>query len=199
MPCVELARRAAVRGKETYLTRSAQTHPKRHAPRRAAWLLGLAGLIGLTGCGSVQSRSVDHFGRNGPTSGADVAPGPAVAVRYASQVLPPPERVDSWMAVRAQAALRLVAAHPEGTFLGPVPDTLLGIPVLEVELNADGSVRNIVVLRHARIARATTQLAIDAVRRAAPYGNVSRLPKPWKFTETFLFDEHWRFKPRTLD
>jgi hypothetical protein len=37
------------------------------------------------------------------------------------------------------------------------------------------------------------------VRRAAPYGDVSRVPKPWKFVETFLFDEHRKFKPRTLD
>jgi len=40
---------------------------------------------------------------------------------------------------------------------------------------------------------------LAAVRRAAPYGNVSRLPKPWKVVETFLFDDDLRFKPRTLD
>ena len=43
------------------------------------------------------------------------------------------------------------------------------------------------------------QIATDAIRRAAPYGDVSRLPKPWKFTETFLFDDARRFTPRTLD
>ena len=43
------------------------------------------------------------------------------------------------------------------------------------------------------------QIAIDAVRRAAPFGDVSRLPKPWKFTETFLFNDDRKFKPRTLD
>jgi outer membrane biosynthesis protein TonB len=76
---------------------------------------------------------------------------------------------------------------------------LLAIPVLEVELNADGSVRRIDVLRHPKQALDTTQLAIDAVRRAAPFGSVARLPRPWKFTETFLFDDARRFKPRTLD
>jgi len=30
---------------------------------------------------------------------------------------------------------------------------------------------------------------VDAVRRAAPFGDVSRLPRPWKFVETFLFDD----------
>jgi len=96
-------------------------------------------------------------------------------------------------------AQRLVAANPERTYTGAAPDPLLAIPVLQVELNADGSVRRIEVLREPRQARDTTQLAIEAVRRAAPYGDVSRLPKPWKFTETFLFDDDRRFKPRTLE
>ena len=44
-----------------------------------------------------------------------------------------------------------------------------------------------------------TKLAIEAVHRAAPYGNVSHLPRPWKVVETFLFDDSLRFKPRILD
>jgi hypothetical protein len=28
---------------------------------------------------------------------------------------------------------------------------------------------------------------------------MSRLPRPWKFAEVFLFDDDRRFKPRTLD
>ena len=59
--------------------------------------------------------------------------------------------------------------------------------------------RRIDVVRVPSQAKDTVQLAIDAVRRAAPYGDVSRLPKPWRFTETFLFDDDRRFKPRTLD
>ena len=113
--------------------------------------------------------------------------------------LPMPSTPRSWAEARRQAAQRLVAAHPGGSYMGRVPDVLLAIPVLEVELNADGSVRRIEVLRYPRQARDTVKIATDAIRRAAPYGNVSRLPKPWKFTETFLFDDARRFKPRTLD
>ncbi|MDP3082284.1 MAG: hypothetical protein Q8N44_01150, partial [Rubrivivax sp.] len=97
------------------------------------------------------------------------------------------------------AARRLVAANPGRTYGGEVPDPLLAIPVLEVELNADGGVRRINVLRHPTQARDTTQLAIDAIHRAAPFGNVSRLPRPWLYVETFLFDDDRRFKPRSLD
>jgi len=101
--------------------------------------------------------------------------------------------------LRQQAARRLVAANPGGTYTGSVPDVLLAIPVLEVEVNSDGSIRRIEVLRHPRQAQDTVQIAIDAVRRAAPFGDVSRASKPWKFTETFLFTDDRKFKPRTLD
>ncbi|MGH6609563.1 MAG: hypothetical protein ACRECQ_04840 [Burkholderiaceae bacterium] len=101
--------------------------------------------------------------------------------------------------MRFSAAKRINAANPDGIYHGRAPDVLLAIPVLEIELNADGSVRRIDVLRHPRQAKDTTQLAIDAVRRAAPFGDVSRLPRPWKFSETFLFNDERKFKLRTLD
>jgi hypothetical protein len=76
---------------------------------------------------------------------------------------------------------------------------LLAIPVLEVELNHDGSEHRVNVLREPSQAKDTTRIAIDAVRRAAPFGDVSRLPKPSRFSEAFLFNEDRRFKPRSLD
>ena len=101
--------------------------------------------------------------------------------------------------LRQQAAERIVAANPSITYVGRVPDPLLAIPVLEIELDRDGGVRRIVVLRWPRQARDTVQIAKAAVYRAAPFGDVSHLPRPWKFVETFLFDDARRFKPRTLD
>ena len=110
-----------------------------------------------------------------------------------------PGPVRNWNEVRLQAAKRMVDAHPQTSYTGAAPDILLAIPVLEIELNADGSVRRVDVLRVPRQATDTVQLAIAAVKRAAPYGDVSRLPKPWHFTETFLFNDDRKFKPRTLD
>ncbi len=138
-----------------------------------------------------------------PAANAVAAPASVVVARA---VRPPRyARLDAPAAVRnahdlqQQFARRLVAAHPDGTYLTRTPDRLLAIPVLEVELNADGSVRHIKVLRRPSTGNQATVLATDAVRRAAPYGNVTRLPKPWKIVETFLFDDDLRFKPRTLD
>lgn len=110
-----------------------------------------------------------------------------------------PARLRSMTEVRVQAALRLVEANPNGTYDDAVPDELMAIPVLEVELNANGTVRRIVVLRRPGQAPETLQMAIDAVHRAAPFGDVSHLPKPWKFVEVFLYRDDHRFKPRTLD
>jgi hypothetical protein len=117
----------------------------------------------------------------------------------ASVTLPAPRHARNWNEFRLLAAQRMVAANQSITYGGAVPEPLLAIPVLEIELNADGSVRRIIVSRTPTQATDTVQLAIDAVRRAAPYGDVSHLPKPWKFSEVFLFDDHRRFKPRTLD
>ena len=113
--------------------------------------------------------------------------------------LGPPKTPRSWDELRLQAAQRLVAAHPDTSYVGTPPSVLLAVPILEVELYADGSVRHINVLRVPGQAQDTTQLAVAAVRRAAPFGDVSRLSKPWKFVETFLFDDDRRFMPRVLD
>ena len=113
--------------------------------------------------------------------------------------MPPAKTAKNWAEFRTIAAHRLVAANPTVTYTGAVPDPLLAIPVLEVELNADGSIRSINILRRPTQALDTIQMAIDAVHRAAPFGDVSRLPKPWKFNEVFLFDDQRKFKPRTLD
>jgi hypothetical protein len=98
-----------------------------------------------------------------------------------------------------QAARRIVAANPQLTYTDRPPDVLLAIPVLAIDLNADGSIHRIDVLRPPRQAKDTIQIAIEAVQRAAPFGDVSSLPRPWRITETFLFNDDRRFKPRTLN
>lgn len=145
---------------------------------------GVAGALWLAGCASQKAPPLPPL-----PSGA---PAPVVT-------LPDAGAARSWNELRLRAARRIVAANPGLTYSGPPPDPLLAIPVLEIELHADGSIRDIEVLRYPRQAKDTTQLAIDAVRRAAPFGDVSRLPKPWKFSETFLFNDDRKFKPRTLD
>ncbi|HXD04419.1 MAG TPA: hypothetical protein VN680_00090 [Burkholderiaceae bacterium] len=161
----------------------------RAAALARAALAGIALAAFVSGCGT--SRS--------PASTSNVDGAAAAAARSGPVSLNSPKAPRSLDELRAQAALRLVAANPGGTYTGKPPELLLAIPVLEVELNANGSVRRIEVMRQPSQAKDTVQLAIAAVHRAAPYGDVSHLPKPWKFTETFLFNEERKFKPMTLD
>jgi hypothetical protein len=113
--------------------------------------------------------------------------------------MPVPRAVRTQEELRRQAAERLVMANPEGTYMTQAPTHLLTVVVLEVEVKSDGSVRRVNVIRKPRYAPETLQLAIDAIHRAAPFGDVRRMPEPWKFTETFLFEDDRRFKPLTLN
>lgn len=165
---------------------------------------GLAGLSLMAGCSSspppAPVAAAIPEGKTAATTTGRVGASPATTAAAALGLpLPPPGPVRNWAEVRLQAAHRLVAANPNGTYVGAVPEPLLGVPVLEIELNGDGSVRKIVFLRHPQEAKDTSKLAEAAVLRAAPFGDVSRLPKPWRFTETFLFNHERKFKPRTLD
>jgi hypothetical protein len=92
-----------------------------------------------------------------------------------------------------------MAANPDITYKSTPPDILLAIPVMSIELNADGSIHHVTVMRYPSQARDTVEVAVAALRRAAPFGDVSRLPRPWKFNETFLFRDDRKFKPMTLD
>ena len=167
--------------------------------RPSAWA-ALALVLGLGGCAGPGHRLPAPSAT--PSAAVPAKPAaPTVAPDAARPQAPgpAPRAARSWDEFKVQAARRLVAANPQGTYLGEPPEPLLAIPVLEIELHADGSVRRIEVLRQPGQARDTVQLAIRAVQRAAPFGDVSRLPRPWKFTEVFLFDDERRFKPRTLD
>jgi protein TonB len=183
VPCTDTDRCAAdAAGAAATADLAGAPSPPPAAGRRARAVIvavaGAAALLGLAGCGTAPPSA------RGPAA-APPRPAPAIAA--------------SWEVYRLQAAQRIVAANPDGVYAGPVPDPLLAIPVLEIVLEGDGRIRAIRVLRVPTQARDTTQLAIDAVRRAAPFGPVAHLPPPWKFAEVFLFDDTRRFKPRSLD
>lgn len=146
-----------------------------------------------------------------PPSASPTSPGkPTTVPGYAGQPvpvipskniikLPAPQTPKSWADARLQAAKRLVAANPDASYMSTPPDILLAIPVLSIELNGDGAIRRVTVMRYPSQARDTVDAAVAALKRAAPFGDVSRLPKPWKFNETFLFRDDRKFKPMTLD
>jgi hypothetical protein len=183
----------------------------------------LLAFVFLAGCGSTPLPAPAPAP---PAPATRTAPAPAAAPRPAPAPASPAETTHSraadanivadmgpkvnlpaaapsrnWDEFKRQAARRMVAASPKASYMGQVQPMLFGIPILEIELNADGSVRDISVTRPpANIdAQSTIDYAMEAIRRGAPYGDMSRLPKPWKWTEVFLFDDKRKFKPRSLE
>ena len=155
--------------------------------RVAAWL----GLCALSACQTPAPQPAPRAPSPAPAPRATPAPAPAPA-----PYMRPARSAEEY---KRQIALRLVAANPKTTYLTRAPDILLAIPILEVEVNADGSIRHISVVRTPTQATDTIQIAIDAVRRSAPFGDVSQVPKPWKFMQVFLFNDDRHFKPKDLD
>ena len=155
--------------------------------RVAAWL----GLCALSACQSPAPPPVARA--PAPTPRVTPAPAPVPAP---APYMRPARTVDEY---KRQMGVRLIAANPAITYTRRAPDVLLGIPVLEIEVNADGSVRHISVVRTPPEAAETVQVAIDAIKRAAPFGDASQVPRPWKFLQVFLFDYDGHFKPKVLD
>lgn len=166
----------------------------------AGWLGGQTGGSGASPTAPAPAPSARGAQAEGRAATSSAQGGSKTTAGAAGPVkLGAPKAVRNWSEVREQAARRLVAANPHMTYASRTPDVLLAIPVMSIELNADGSLRRVEVMRYPRQARETVQMAIQAIQNAAPFGDVSRLPKPWRFNETFLFNDERKFKPMTLD
>ncbi len=115
--------------------------------------------------------------------------------------LPQPSPSRSWDEFKRNAARRMVAGSPKFAYMSKPPPMLYAIAILEVEVDAQGQVRDISVVRKPAKddAQDTIDIAMAAIRRAGPYGDVSHLPRPWKWSEVFLFNDNRQFKPRVLD
>ena len=189
--------------------------------RRLSALSALSAMSAVVACATaaalVACSEPPRRGAPGETPGASTPPGPAPNVRERPSgandarpsdaatpnarpgELPRPQPNRDLASLKRQAADRILAANPTLAHRGAIQEPLLAIPVLEIELERDGAIRRIVVLRQPRQARDTTEIAIAAVRRAAPFGDVSALRRPWLFSETFLFGDDRTFKVRTHD
>ena len=106
--------------------------------------------------------------------------------------------VANWADYRRRAAQMIIAANPGASFTGPAPAQWNGIATVTVMLNADGSVRNMDLMRGSKVSPHVNDMALQAARRAANYGPVSNLPGPWQFNETFLYNDNNKFQLITV-
>ena len=163
--------------------------------------LGLASL--LAACSSPPSPSPPQATVPAPSPAPAAAPGggPAAAAPRppaATPQAPALAPARNWEEYKLRAARKVMQTSAGETFSGPTGDHLRSIPVLQVQLNRDGSIRNIVTLRTPKFSPQTLQMAIRAIQRAAPFEPVGHLPQPWQYSETFLYNDDLEFQLRSL-
>jgi hypothetical protein len=165
--------------------------------------VALAALVTLSGCANIDLNTISEIiglskrtysTKPEPTSSGGAAP-VVIAPPMGSN---PNANAPDFVSYRIAAAKKIMAANSANTFAGAVPEPLASIPVLEISLNADGSVRAIDVLRTPHFYPETIELAKAAIRRAAPFGSVAHLPRPWTFNETFLYNDALKFQLHAL-
>ena len=125
------------------------------------------------------------------------APAPVVAAP-APTAAPGLPLAANWADYRRRAAQLILAANPGASFEGPQPPQWHGIATVTISFNADGSVRNVDLMRRSSISPEVNAMAVEAVRRVPHFGPVSNLPQPWQFNETFLYNTDKRFQLDTI-
>ena len=149
--------------------------------RHAITVLAAASL--LAACQSTPPPAV-----NAPTS---TPPRTPAAIQLAASI-------DAYKALVAQ---QIMAANGEYTFSGRLPPMLPAIVVLDLSVGRDGALKSVRV--HRSRDNEASSAALAAVRRVPdafpPAAQLMRgRDKTLEFSETFLFNDQYRFQLRTL-
>lgn len=160
--------------------------------RAVQWAFVAAAAV-LAGCGS--KPLPPHTPAPAP---AATAPRPAAAPQAAPPAVSGLPAVRTWAEYRRRAAQMIMAANTASVAAGKLQDPLYGIPVVQIQLNPDGSIRNLDFMRQSKVGPETNNLALQAIRRIGSFGPVNNLPQPWQFNETFLYNDGLKFQLRTI-
>ena len=135
-----------------------------------------------------------------PPGAPPPAPAPAgrqSATPQVQRASVPPATLDSYKKYFAQ---RIAQANPD-LFDAPVPEMLKSVVVLDITIDREGRLAQVVV-RRSNGYKALENVALDSVRRAAPYAPppppARRADGSVNFLETFLFRDDGRYRIRSL-
>jgi protein TonB len=96
-------------------------------------------------------------------------------------------------AYRMDAARHIYAAYPEKIYKGKLPPLVHAIVVLEMDLDANGQLKSINLIRVPTHAPDVTDAVKDLIRKASPMPAPKRLGGA-RFTEIWLVDKSGRFQ-----
>lgn len=122
------------------------------------------------------------------------APPPAAAPAPANRRV---SQATNEKAYRQDAARAIYAAYPDSIYKGKLPPLLYAIAVVETELDANGNVRDVRMLRAPSHAPEVTARVRDLIRKASPLPAPARLGTV-RYTDTWLVDKSGKFQLDTL-
>ena len=160
-------------------------------------------VILLVGCASKPLPPHTPTPAPAPAPARPPAPAPVPAPSAPPAVVQPAgpaglPAVNSMAEYRRRAARMIIAANQSGSFSGPLPDPLHGIAVVNMQFNANGTLRVLDLMRRSSVAPEVNQMAMDAVRRVGDFGSIANLPQPWQFSETFFYNDNRKFQLVTI-
>ncbi|WP_287984938.1 hypothetical protein [Piscinibacter sp.] len=159
--------------------------------RRVA--LGLVIGAGLAGCASPPPAPAPA-----PAAPVARAPAPAPAPAAAPRITNPKvSQAGDARAYRVDGARAIYATYPDRIFKGKLPPLLYAIVVVETELDSNGNVRAVNMLRTPSHAPEVTARVREMIRQASPLPAPARLGTV-KYTDTWLVDKSGRFQLDTL-
>lgn len=97
---------------------------------------------------------------------------------------------------RRDGARHLYAAYGKQIHKGKLPPLLYGIAIIETEIDGDGQVRNVRVVRQPAAAE-IGPWAVNMIKQASPFPAPQRMGAV-KYTEIWLVDKSGRFQLDTL-
>jgi len=132
------------------------------------------------------------------------APAPAPVARVpapAAAPVPPANRnisqATNEKAYRHDGARAIYAAYPDSIYKGKLPPLLYAIAVVETELDANGNVRDVRMVRAPSHAPEVTAKIRELIRKASPLPAPARMGAT-KYTDVWLVDKSGKFQLDTL-
>jgi len=132
-----------------------------------------------------------------PPTPAPVARAPAPA----AAPVPPANRnvsqATNEKAYRQDGARAIYAAYPDSIYKGKLPPLLYAVAVVETELDANGNVRDVRMVRAPTHAPEVTAKIRELIRKASPLPAPARMGTT-RYTDVWLFDKSGKFQLDTL-
>ncbi|MGD9831461.1 MAG: energy transducer TonB [Piscinibacter sp.] len=152
--------------------------------------LALATLAWLAGC---TSPPPPRAPAPAPVARAPAPPAAAPAAPTNRRV----SQATNEKAYRQDAARVIYAAYPDSIYKGKLPPLLYAIAVVETEVDSNGNVRDVRMLRAPSHAPEVTARVRELIRKASPLPAPARMGTV-RYTDTWLVDKSGKFQLDTL-